>query len=254
MSATKHLPVSPKASKMPTATITSPKTASSTKAKEKTTVTEKPVAKKKSATSNKAEVTTISPEKVSSPSAKSKSPIPQQGKEKQQSTRPSKSTLMTDTELKELQQELLALRAEKNARENSNLALAHAAAKKHKAQNKTKTKTPTPAVTTTNTTEVDDTSLEDSAIDYTLEDNYSVRRFVSHKITLSDKGPPVILLQATWKGYPASEKPTEEPWGLMKKNHIRQLKRYVKRNENLRKVVDTYQLFNELKKTTREKK
>jgi hypothetical protein len=74
-------------------------------------------------------------------------------------------------------------------------------------------------------------------------------RFVGHKIKLNEgKGAPVVTLLATWKGYPTEEKPTVEKWGAMKKCHSRQLKRYVKRTEELRKVVKTYQLFNKLKK------
>jgi hypothetical protein len=92
-------------------------------------------------------------------------------------------------------------------------------------------------------------TVEDPTLDYTLEENYSVRRFVGHKIKLNEgKGPPVVTLLATWKGYPTEEKPTVEKWGTMKKCHSRQLKRYVKRTEELRKVVETYQLFNKLKK------
>jgi hypothetical protein len=40
-----------------------------------------------------------------------------------------------------------------------------------------------------------------------------------------DKGPPIIELQATWKGYPGAA-PTTEKWGNMKKYHLWQLKRY----------------------------
>jgi hypothetical protein len=91
--------------------------------------------------------------------------------------------------------------------------------------------------------------VKDPTLDYTLEDNYSIRCFVGYQIKLNEgKGPPVVTLLATWKGYPTTEKPTEEKWGAMKKCHSRPLKQYVKRTEQLRKVVETYQLFNKLKK------
>ncbi len=70
----------------------------------------------------------------------------------------------------------------------------------------------------------DKTTVEDPTIDYTIQSNYSVRIFVGHKIKLNEgKGPPVITLKATWKGYPTSDAPAEEPWGLMKKSHSRQV-------------------------------
>ncbi len=62
----------------------------------------------------------------------------------------------------------------------------------------------------------DETTVEDTTIDYRIAENYSVRRFVGHKIKSNDKGPLVITLMATWKGYPDSESPTEEKWGTMK--------------------------------------
>jgi hypothetical protein len=72
------------------------------------------------------------------------------------------------------------------------------------------------------TNDDDATTVEDPTLDYTLEENYSVRRFVGHKIKLNEgKGPPVVTLLATWKGYPTKEKPTEENWGSMKKCHSR---------------------------------
>jgi len=146
----------------------------------------------------------------------------------------------------ELQKELLQLRAEKCARETEELTSAHLAAKK---QQKQRNKSNATAKTTTTNNDDDATSVEDLTLDYTLEENYSVRRFVGHKIKLNEgKGPPVVTLLATWKGYPTEEKPTVEKWGTMKKCHSRQLKRYVKRTEELRKVVETYQLFNKLKK------
>jgi len=54
---------------------------------------------------------------------------------------------------------------------------------------------------------------------------------------------------ATWKGYPNSESPTEEKWGTMKKCHVRQLKRYIEKKKDLKKVLDIYQLFNNLQKS-----
>jgi thiol-disulfide isomerase/thioredoxin len=82
--------------------------------------------------------------------------------------------------------------------------------------------------------------VEDTTIDYRIAEKYSVQRFVGHKIKSNDKGPPIITLMATWIGYPDSESPTEEKWGTMKKCHVRQLKRYVERNNDLKKVVEIY--------------
>ena len=118
-----------------------------------------------------------------------------------------------------------------------------------KIQQKQRNKSDATAKTTTTNNDDDATTVEDPSLDYTLEENYSVRRFVGHKIKLNEgKGPPVVTLLATWKGNPTKEKPTVEKWGTMKKCHSRQLKRYVKRTEELRKVVETCQLFNKLKK------
>jgi hypothetical protein len=47
-----------------------------------------------------------------------------------------------------------------------------------------------------------ETTVEDKTIDYRIAENNSIRRFVGHKIKSNDKGPPVITLMATWKGYP----------------------------------------------------
>jgi hypothetical protein len=112
-----------------------------------------------------------------------------------------------------LQKELLQLQAEKSARETEELTSAHLAAKKQQKQ------------TTNTNNDNDTTTVEDPTLDYTLEENYSVRRFVGYKIKLNEgKGPPVVTFLATWKGYPTKEKPTVEKWGTMKKCHSRQLK------------------------------
>jgi hypothetical protein len=93
----------------------------------------------------------------------------------------------------------------------------------------------------------DETSLEDMVVDYTKPEKYSMKRFVWHLITLREgKGPPIISLKATWKGY-TSTAPTDEQWGNMKKFHNRQLVRYVNKKTYLKEVVQTYQLFNNLK-------
>jgi len=94
--------------------------------------------------------------------------------------------------------------------------------------------------------------VEDSSIDYTQEEHWSVKRFVKHAIKLNEgKGPPTVTLWATWKGYPEKDAPMKEPWGLMKSKHKRQLKRYVNRNADLKKVVETYQLLNQLPRKTK---
>jgi hypothetical protein len=103
--------------------------------------------------------------------------------------------------------------------------------------------------TTTTNNDDDTTTVKDPTLDYTLALKRITARFLGYKIKLNEwKGPPVMTLLATWKGYPTTEKPTEEKWGTMKKCHSRPLKQYVKRTEQLRKVVETYQLFNKLKK------
>jgi len=142
-----------------------------------------------------------------------------------------------------MQQELLALKAEKSMMIDKGLSSAHEAAKKKLKPKKGK------STATSVDNDEDETTAEDKTIDYRIAENYSVRRFVGHKIKSNDKGPPVITLMATWKGYPDKESPTEEKWGTMKKCHVRQLKRYVKRNNDLKKVVETYQLFNNLQKS-----
>jgi hypothetical protein len=119
-----------------------------------------------------------------------------------------------------LQKELLQLWVEKSARETEELTSAHLAAKKTKKNNATKL--PQQLRPPLKTNDDDATTVEDPTLDYTLEENYSVRRFVGHKIKLNEgKGPPVVTLLATWKGYPTKEKPTEENWGSMKKCHSR---------------------------------
>jgi hypothetical protein len=62
------------------------------------------------------------------------------------------------------------------------------------------------------------------------------------------KRPPNIALSTTWKGYPKNDPPTMEPRGEMKKYLKRQLVRYVNKHDELKTVVETYQLFNSLKK------
>jgi hypothetical protein len=50
-------------------------------------------------------------------------------------------------------------------------------------------------------------------MDYTLEKNYSVKRFIGHNIKMSEgRGPLNITLKATWKWYPKSDQPRMEPW------------------------------------------
>jgi len=147
-----------------------------------------------------------------------------------------KISLQMQQKFDKLQKELLQLQAEKSARETEELTSAHLAAKK---QQKQRNKSNATAKTTTTNNDDDATSVEDPTLDYTLEENYSVRRFVGHKIKLNEgKGPPVVTLLATWKGYPTEEKPTVEKWGTMKTCHSRQLKRYMKRTEELRKTVE----------------
>jgi hypothetical protein len=62
-----------------------------------------------------------------------------------------------------------------------------------------------------------------------------VKCISANKITTKgETGPPVIELQPTWKGYEGAESTTEQ-WGNMKRSELKQL-------------VETYQLFNKLKK------
>jgi hypothetical protein len=99
-----------------------------------------------------------------------------------------------------------------------------------------------------------ETSLEDMAVDYTKPENYCVKRFIWHLISLREgMGPPTIILKATWKGY-ESTAPTFEQWGNMRKLQKRQLVRYINKKSVLKKVVETYQLFNNLKRGGRSKK
>jgi hypothetical protein len=53
-------------------------------------------------------------------------------------------------------------------------------------------------------------------------------------------------LKATWKEY-ALTAPTFEQLGNMKKFHKRQLVQYVNKKADLKKELETYQLFNNLK-------
>ena len=156
---------------------------------------------------------------------------------------PKKKPTDLERRFQEMQQELLALKAEKSMMIDKGLSSAHEAAKKKMKPKKGK------STATSVDNDEDETTVEDKTIDYRIAENYSVWRFVGHKIKSNDKGPPVITLMATWKGYPDKESPTEEKWGTMKKCHVRQLKRYVKRNNDLKKVVETYQLFNNLRKS-----
>ena len=93
-----------------------------------------------------------------------------------------------------------------------------------------------------------DTTVEEPGKDYTDPKNYSVKRFVSHNITFSSKdAPPTITLTCSWKGYGDTvDQSVKEPWGKMKKFHLRQLKRYVNRNQDLKEIVNKYQLYNNL--------
>ena len=83
----------------------------------------------------------------------------------------------------ELQKELLQLRAEKCARETEELTSAHLAAKK---QQKQRNKSNATAKTTTTNNDDDATTVENPTLHYTLEKNYSVRRFLGHKIKLNE--------------------------------------------------------------------
>jgi hypothetical protein len=165
----------------------------------------------------------------------------------------------TLTVIQKMQQELLALRQEKEDNAKKILSMAQGAAQhidkvrkektkdnKEKGRNET-AKVPKGKQKAPTTEQQDDnTTIEDSNIDYTIEKNYSVKRFIGHTIKMrGEKGPPIIQLQATWKGYEGGET-TLEPWGKMKKHHSRQLKRYVNRNPDLKEVTETYQLFNKL--------
>jgi len=87
------------------------------------------------------------------------------------------------------------------------LSSAHEAAKK-----KLKLKKGKSTATSVDNDE-DETTVQDKTIDYRIAENYSIRRFVGHKIKSNDEGPPVITLMATWKGYSDSESPTKEKWG-----------------------------------------
>jgi len=165
----------------------------------------------------------------------------------------------TLTVIQKMQQEILALRQEKEDNAKKILSMAQGAAQhidkvrkektkdnKEKGRNET-AKVPKGKQKAPTTEQQDDnTTIEDSNIDYTIEKNYSVKRFIGHTIKMrGEKGPPIIQLQATWKGYEGGET-TLEPWGKMKKHHSRQLKRYVNRNPDLKEVTETYQLFNKL--------
>jgi hypothetical protein len=102
----------------------------------------------------------------------------------------------------ELQREFLQLWAEKKVRMTEELTSAHLAAKK---QQKQRNKNPTTTKTTTKNNDDNATTLEDPTLDYTLEENYSIGHFVGHKIKLNEgKGPPVVTLLATGKGYPTT--------------------------------------------------
>jgi hypothetical protein len=161
--------------------------------------------------------------------------------------------------MKQMQHELMELRKEKENKETEMLQMVHGIAEeREQMKNNPKSKKKEivkvkwgkrDGATIRAEAIMDDvTSLEDATVDYTLPKNYSVKRFVSHKLKMKgDKGPLIIELQATWKGYPGSA-PTTEKWGNMKKYHLRQLKRYVNNNPELKKVVQVYQQFNTLKK------
>jgi hypothetical protein len=163
--------------------------------------------------------------------------------------------------MQNMQQELLALRQEKEENAKKMISMAQGAAQKMTKERKEQTKDKTQKggkkndkvgkgnkQKATKTTQQDDdnTTIEDNSIDYTLDKNWSVKRFIGHTIKMrGEKGPPIIQLHATWKGY-KGEAPTTEPWGKMRKHHCRQLKRYVNKNPDLKEVVETYQLFNKL--------
>ena len=168
-------------------------------------------------------------------------------KELQRGTMKKKNNIVNPVQLQELQQQMVRLQQENDELQKDQLKLAKQAAEKKTTKKPTKSSTKPQLHSTTNNDDV--TSEEDEAVDYTIEKNYSVKRFIGHNIKLNDgKGPPNITLKATWKGYPINDPPTMEPWGKMKKYHKRQLVRYVNKHEELKKMVETYQLFNSLKK------
>jgi hypothetical protein len=158
-----------------------------------------------------------------------------------------KNNIFNPVQLQELQQQMVCLQEENDKLQKEQLKLAKQAAEKKTTKKATKSATkPQPQSTTNND---DAASEEDEAVDYTIEKNYSVKRFIGHNIKLNDgKGPLNITLKATWKGYAKNDPPTMEQWGKMKKYHKRQLVRYVNKHEELKKVVETCQLFNSLKK------
>ncbi|MFN9657919.1 MAG: hypothetical protein ACK55Q_19740, partial [Dolichospermum sp.] len=125
----------------------------------------------------------------------------------------------TLTVIQKMQQELLALRQEKEDNAKKILSMAQGAAQhidkvrkektkdnKEKGRNNT-AKVPKGKQKAPTTEQQDDnTTIEDSNIDYTIEKNYSVKRFIGHTIKMrGEKGPPIIQLQATWKGYEGGE-------------------------------------------------
>jgi hypothetical protein len=91
-----------------------------------------------------------------------------------------KISLQMQQKFNELQKEVLQLRAEKSARETEELTSAQLAAKKQC------NKSNATAKTTTTNNDDDATTVEDPTLNYTLEENYSVRRFVGHKIKLNE--------------------------------------------------------------------
>jgi hypothetical protein len=117
---------------------------------------------------------------------------------------PKKKPTDLEKRFQEMQQELLALKAEKSMMIDKGLSSAQEAAKK-----KLKLKKGKSTATSVNN-DGDETTVEDTTIDYRITENYSIWRFEGHKIKSNDEGPPIITLMATWKGYPDSGSPTEE--------------------------------------------
>jgi hypothetical protein len=133
--------------------------------------------------------------------------------EKKVAKRTKSTTAVNVEEVQQMQHEILQLKEQNEKLQNDQVEIAKKVASK-KSNNK--------KIVLNN----DETSLEDMTVDYTKPENYSVKQFVGHHISLREgKGPPIIALKATWKGY-ASTAPTDEQWGNMKKFHKRQLLRY----------------------------
>ena len=145
--------------------------------------------------------------------------LQRENEEKEMEILPMMGNLKDDKMLKKMEQmqhELMELGKEKENKETEMLQMAHGIAEdrewmkcnpnsKKKEIVKVKLENCDGATIQAEAIMDDATSLEDATVDYTLPKNYSVKCFVSHKLTMKgNKGPPIIELQATWKGYPGS--------------------------------------------------